>query len=424
MSHLGGTLWLFGFLLTASCLLKAGTVESSDAGRSWKEREVEAVPEARNPDRLNRFGGDARYRTAATGFFRVTKESGKWWLIDPDGHLFFSVGLNSVRSSRVGRKHDPDWAEETFQLLRDFGFNTLGRWSEPGSFERAGKPVPWCSTLSFMKDYIREHYPERERVGPDDRTIPVFDVAWPEFCERYAMLHVKHHAPDPWLFGHFSDNELPFRPDALKHYLDLPQSSEGHRATVTWMRERGLDESAVGDPEVQAAFLEEVARRYFQTVANALKKADPNHLYLGSRLHGRCISEPVLRASRACDIVSINYYHDWAPDLKKAAHWEAWSDRPFLISEFYAMKVATRDTSAEGAGFRVLSHRDAGLFYHTFTRVALEDITNCVGWHWFKYADDNPIWQKGVVSDQGKPHRELLEAVRVINQQLYSLRSL
>ena len=32
----------------------------------------------------------------ATGFFRAEKVGGKWWLVDPEGHLFFSLGVTCV----------------------------------------------------------------------------------------------------------------------------------------------------------------------------------------------------------------------------------------------------------------------------------------------------------------------------------------
>lgn len=404
--------------------LSAASVHSSDAGKAWKKRTVKVVDATRYPDRVNQYGGDARYQTTASGFFEVTKQSGKWWLIDPEGHLFISKGMNSVRANRIGRQDEQSWAEDTYKLLVGNGFNTLGRWSDPESFESVGKSIPWCSSMSFMKDYVKRHASDLGKIDVDSVTIPVFDAEWPKFCDDYAMKHAKPLANDTWLLGHFSDNELPFRPDALRHYLDLPKSDEGHLAAVKWMKDNRLREDDVDDPDVQAEFLEVVAKLYFETVAAALKKADPNHLYIGSRLHGRCISEPVLRAANACDVVTINYYHAWEPNEMKAANWEKWSERPFIVSEFYAMKVASRESEAVGAGYRVLNHEDAGEYYHTFVAATLRNIPGCVGWHWFKYSDDNDIWQKGVVNDKGVVHQTLVDAMKVVNEQTYSLREL
>lgn len=402
--------------------LSAATVKSSDAGKTWKNYEVKTVRAARSSDQLSQYGGFAKSRVSGSGFFQVTKQSGKWWLVDPDGHLFYSLGVNSVRSKRVGREDDASWVKETYELLTESGFNTLGRWSDQDDFETAGTPLPWCNTLSFMKDYVRQK--DGGKINVDSRTMPVFDAEWPKFCEEYAMRHAAPLSEDRWLLGHFSDNELPFRPDALNHYLALPATDAGHLAAVKWMKDNRVRQGKVNDPKVQAKFLEVVAKLYFETVANALKKADPNHLYIGSRLHGRCISEPVLKASNACDVVTINYYHAWVPDKTKTSNWAKWSDKPFIVSEFYAMKVASKQVEPEGVGFRVMNHKDAAAFYHTFSAATLRSIPNCVGWHWFKYADDNGSWQKGIVSDKGEVHQTLVDAMKILNEQAYSLRGL
>lgn len=421
-------LCLSGFLaLWALCpgASQAESVYASDGGKTWKSWKVETVHPAAGPDVVNRFGGSTNHRVAAPGYFRVIKRATRWWMIDPDGCLFFSIGMNSVEPERVGRTDKQAWAEETHALLKGAGFNTLGRWSDPQAFADHAQPMPWCSTLTFMKTYAGRKRAEvnGERGFPNE-TIPVFDKEWPGFCEDYAAKNVAATVDDPWLLGHFSDNELPFRPDALTNYLELPATDAGHQAAKAWIRKSNVRPDQVDRPDIQAAFLEVVSRLYFETVAASLKKADPNHLYIGSRLHGRCIREPVLKGAAACDIVTINYYHRWVPEQDRAGDWTRWSGRPFMATEFYAMKVADEQTESEGAGFRVLNHAAAAAFYHTFTAGLLQDIPGCVGWHWFKYADDTPEWQKGIVGNDGSPHAPLVEGMKIVNQQAYSLRGL
>ena len=50
------------------------------------------VPDA---DKYGGWGGGPQLK--ATGAFRTEKVGGKWWLVDPDGRLFFSHGINAVR---------------------------------------------------------------------------------------------------------------------------------------------------------------------------------------------------------------------------------------------------------------------------------------------------------------------------------------
>ncbi len=416
---------LFLSMCAAASLSRAASVFASDGGKPWERRQVKILKPARKTDAVNEYGGSARHKLKATGFFYVTKKSNKWWMVDPDGHLFFMKALNSVEAKRVGRYDSEAWAKDTYKLLRSAGFNSLGRWSEEEAFKEAGVPVPWCSTTSFMKDYAKRRSAENGESGFPNETLPVFDKEWPEFCEDYAKKKVSHLKNDKWLIGHFSDNELPFRPDALKKYLSLPKSDAGYKGAAAWMRKNKYKQSKVKVERVQQEFLEHVARLYYETIAAALKKADPNHLYLGSRLHGRCINPATITAAGACDIISINYYHRWEPEEERMEDWEEWSESPFFVSEFYAMKVTREDIPKDaGAGFRVKNHEDAAAFYHTHTAALLKEIPSCVGWHWFKYADDDPEYRKGIISNDGEVHQILLDGMKIINDQAYALRGL
>lgn len=426
MSLLKKSWVLFSLLIFISAFskAKAESVVASDGGKPWERRDVTKVRAAKSPDELNQYGGFKGEKVEEPGYFRVIKKSKDWWLVDPEGCLFLSIGVNSVEPERVGRSDVEAWTNETADLLKGARFNTIGRWSDPRAFKQAGRRIPWCNTLGFMTQYSKQRSSEFGEAGLYEDTIPVFDGAWPKFCEEYAMEKAKPHTEDPWLLGHFSDNELPFRPDALQKYLDLPEDDAGHQGALKWMEENRVRKGKVDDPKVQAKFLEFVARRYFEVVAAALEKADPNHLYIGSRLHGRCINESVLRASEVCDVVSINYYHRWEGEKDRTRDWTKWSERPFLVGEFYAMKVSSKRTKADGAGFRVLSYEDAGAFYHTYVNSLLENIPNCVGWHWFKYANDNADYEKGIVGQKGEVHAPLIKAMKEVNEQAYSLRGL
>ena len=49
-----------------------------------------------------RYGGYADTHTRATGYFRVEQVDGKWWFVDPEGHLFLSTGINSTPGGGAG----------------------------------------------------------------------------------------------------------------------------------------------------------------------------------------------------------------------------------------------------------------------------------------------------------------------------------
>jgi hypothetical protein len=130
------------------------------------------------------------------------------------------------------------------------------------------------------------------------------------------------------------------------------------------------------------------------------------------------------------DVVSMNYYHAWSPDADKLAMWERESRKPVLITEWYAKAVDSDMANTGGAGWLVKSQGDRGRFYENFTLGLLESKV-CVGWHWFKYADNDPTDKqadssnqdsnKGILNNRYEPYQPLLASMKRINERLYAL---
>ena len=86
--------------------------------------------------------------------------------------------------------------------------------------------------------------------------------------------------------------------------------------------------------------------------------------------------------------------------------------------------------NTSGAGWIVKTQRDRGNFYQHFALGLLESKV-CVGWHWFKYADNDPDdtnadpsnidSNKGIVSNRYEPYPELLQSAKRINERSYRL---
>ena len=154
-----------GIALVAACMAtavaRAETAHLRDDGR-WKAvdarrpGEVPGFRPVRQVD-LSRYGGLAAKRFEATGFFRTERVGGRWWLVDPDGCRFLSVGLCSVNLSMFdgpGKYGSKDaWAKATAALVRKHGFNTLGRWSSAETFRSLSPPMVYCTSPSFMSSY-------------------------------------------------------------------------------------------------------------------------------------------------------------------------------------------------------------------------------------------------------------------------------
>jgi hypothetical protein len=78
----------------------------------------------------------------------------------------------------------------------------------------------------------------------------------------------------------------------------------------------------------------------------------------------------------------------------------------------------------------VPTQRDRGWFYQNFTLALLES-KNCIGWHWFKYLDNDPDdlttdpsnrdSNKGIVNLRYEPYVELVAAMKSLNANIYPL---
>ncbi|MCE9613821.1 MAG: hypothetical protein K8T26_06060 [Lentisphaerae bacterium] len=420
---------------------------------AWRARDTRTLADLPGADTLvpascDRYGGWRHERAKATGFFRTGRDArGRWWLIDPDGHPFLSTGVNAVRPNPTTKGRlsmeahfgsEANWATNTAALLRDAGFNTLGCWSRPQPFMATSNALPYTTQLHWMATYGGKRKGIRQdsgHVGFTEDCIFVFDPEFEVYC-REAAKDLAATRQDPWLVGHFSDNELPFPDDALERFLRLPEGEAGRAAAEQWLsRRRGAGASnpgAVSRAESEA-FLGHVAGTYFRIVSGAIRNADPNHLYLGCRFYGPDLRSKVL--FRACapyvDVVSINWYRRWTPDAERMDDWLRWTGKPFLISEWCAMAEDSGMANETGAGWIVPTQADRGRFYQ---HVALGLLAHrgCVGWHWYRYLDNDPTdtvldpvnvsGNKGIVNSAFEPFTPLVEAMQAVNVRVYPLR--
>ncbi len=394
---------------------------------------------------LDRFGGLTSRKEKATGFFHTTKVAGRWWLVDPEGGLFLHRGVNSVTLLRTPDAKaawktkfgtETNWAAQTAALLRDHGFNGLGAWTDTERMCAAPQPLAYTRIWNFMSAYGKKRGGTFQKPGhtgyPGD-CIFVFDPEFEKFCDEHAR-QLEADKNDPWLLGHFSDNELPWPAAALKNYLALPVADLGYQAALKWLRARHGADATARDiaPADLPAFQQFMAERYFSIVSRAIKKHDPNHLYLGARFHGSDLRMPELfrAAGPHVDVVSVNYYRAWTPDPQRLAMWAREAGKPVIITEWYAKGADSGMANTGGAGWLVKTQRDRGLFYENFTLGLLQS-KDCVGWHWFKYSDNDPADKqadpsnqdsnKGILSNRHEPYAPPLDSMKRINERAYRL---
>lgn len=220
--------------------------------RAEEETDLASHPVPADRDRWGGWKTGPKLR--ATGYFHPVKRGGRWWLVDPDGRLFWSYGVDCVSNWSAGpveerdrwyealpvndpeyarffwtgdaraderykgkkvkyfdfgaanarRKYGTVWADSAadaaHRRLASWGFNTIGNWS---SGEIAAlKRTPYVVAIHFWAPELKGS----EGYWQDFRDV--FDPAF-RLAVRGAMAGQKGKtAGDPWCIGYFVDNEI------------------------------------------------------------------------------------------------------------------------------------------------------------------------------------------------------------------------
>ncbi|NOR75467.1 MAG: agarase [Draconibacterium sp.] len=427
---------------------KDGTRRYKDY-KPFKTRPVELLTgyeQPQQPISTSKYGGRLDSKVEATGFFYVKKIEDRWWGVDPLGYQYINVALNSITTGKSeGTKKalkdkfgtEENWLKETIDILHKNGFNCAGSWSNDEAIIEANKiaerPLAYTINWSFMSSYGRKRggtYQQPGHTGYPNSAIFVFDPEFEIFCNEHAkQLEVLK--DDPNLFGHFSDNEMPFKFKALDNYLSLPKEDHGYKAAAKWLKEQDINIDEITDDH-REIFMAIVADKYFSIVSKAIKKYDPNHMYIGARFYSseKNHEKFMKTAGKYIDVISNNYYNHWTPDSTDMANWTEWTGRPFIVTEYYTKGEDSGMGNTSGAGWIVRTQKDRGLFYQNYNLALLES-KNCVGWHYFKYQDNDPTAKgvdpsnidanKGIVSNRYIEWTPMMEKMNELNHYVYDI---
>lgn len=403
--------------------------------------ELPAIPDLK----CTQFGGSLSYTFPATGFFRIEKNENKTWVVDPKGHPMIIAGLNSVRKGTSPQHQeafqqkyhvDPNWMKDVKTIMDSTRFNMIGSWSDTGAIRaynaaHPDKGIVYTIQLSILSGFAQEE----RRIHPEKKDWPLLAFLFEKEFDAYALERcriLKPYQQDPWLAGLFTDNELPFQNNLIKEFLAIRNPENAARkVALKALQELPFSDTSQLEKDVQQRFAGYVAETYFNKVRHAIRASDTHHLIMGSRLHSSAKSNPYILS--ACekfqDIVSINYYGNWMPTEKEVNLWKSLSI-PFMITEFYTKAEDSGLPNISGAGWLVKSQKDRAGFYQNFC-LSLLSIPNCVGWHWFRYQDNDPSdplsdpsnndSNKGIVDNKYNPYTILLRSMKELNSVAFFL---
>jgi hypothetical protein len=392
-----------------------------------------------------KFGGYANTKTHATGFFRVEQVDGKWWFVDPDGHLFFSTSSTGMgagggdarlkgredyfealppvdqaapqgRRPETGfytwnlqRRHGDEWRTKWIDLclqrLGSWGLNTIGNWSDPRL---------WDAHKKAYVVNLRGWGMETGYLGMPD----VFSEEWPKAVDKAAAEQCAPRKDDPYLLGYFVANEPPWpgrESLVVDIILDRPPSAIQREAKAFL---------AAGDtPERRKQFIYRAYDRYLEVINAAIKRHDPNHLNLGLRFGGGVPPAEMLKASKAFDVYSMNVY---ATEVNPKVMEEIYQEigLPIIVGEFH-FGMPGRGLAAGLVQVRDLAERGVAYRYYVEQAAAFPAF---IGSCWFQWVDqpstgrmDGENYNIGLVDVTDRPYTDLIEAMKTTHRRLYEI---
>lgn len=188
----------------------------SDAQLKQKaDEELAQLAKSTGMPNRSRFGGYTQGpKLDATGFFRTEKVDGKWWMVDPEGYVFFSHGPANVRmanmSTLTGVDYDqpsirqrssdeitpedsmgivtvPDSAKDKryviskarhdmFQWLPSYDDELADHYSYRRTTHKG--PIPHGETFSFYRANLERRYGDDSQVSKQNSTDKSYKKTW------------------------------------------------------------------------------------------------------------------------------------------------------------------------------------------------------------------------------------------------------
>jgi hypothetical protein len=403
---------------------------------AWKQEDANLQPLL--PD-VSQYGGYKAKQLKATGFFRTEKMDGKWWLVDPEGYLFLSVGVDcmgaSVRTSTKGREYifenlqdtsgnadyykwnlqqrygdkaDTEWVNTAVKRMHAWGLNTIANWSSSAAF--SSNPAPFVLSVPGLQL-------EKGIMGLPD----IYDPQYAEAIDKSIGGMADKYKDNPWLLGYFVGNEQPWPGqesilcDRILNGNDRPIKT----ALQAYIQVKGES------PEAKRAFVYETFGKFLGQVNSTLKKHDPHHLNLGMRFGGETSSELLAIIGKHFDVFSFNCYA-LQPSEEFMKRIDEQTGLPVLVGEYH---FGVPDRGMAAGIVQVATRQDRGKAYRYYNEQGYAH-PSLVGAHWFQWIDqpntgrgDGENYNIGLLDITDRPYPDMVEAMQATHKRLYDIHS-
>jgi len=414
-----------------------------------EDAELASTPRSCDYDR---YGGYkvAGWTLPPTGYFRVAKRGGYWWLISPEGHPCFYTGMcatpaNTWESTPVSgreflfewlppregpfgaawskdcwgtsdgteyvcfhtcnliRKYGTAWREQSVrraqQRMAAWGFSGGAKWGcVPGFAEtpvlgRGGTPS-LAGHPDVFDSKVEQAFREDLRRQIEPRRRDPFVVGWSlgneydEIVKRSEIVAILAMKGD-----------VPAKRALVDHALDKLYGGKLSALCSAWKVEAVERQGLYGvRPQPPADDVENLRRfyadRYYALIYETVKSIDPDHLYLGFWIvPGWWEDEEDWRLiARHCDVIGYDRYApSYGDELLQRLQKQ--SDKPTMCGE-YSFPAWYNGARGFGRyGTYAKDDAESGELYFRWIQAAACD-PHCVGVCWFFYRDQ-PLTGRG-----------------------------
>ncbi|WP_461533957.1 hypothetical protein [Sinomicrobium sp.] len=253
-----------------------------------RQDELQYMQDHPSPADRSLYGGWLKgKRQKATGYFYVDKIDGKWWMVDPEGYLFWSHGVVRVTSSsavtivddresyfaslpddkdslaefyktkdefmyryykswgidrtfdfssaNIYRKYGDNWRvsyrDMVYDRLQNWGMNTISAGSDPNIYRKLN--VPYCDRIELNSPRI---------AGAPAHLNVIRDPFHPNFDQKFReqLQERKEELESLWNYGYFIDNKLVWGKDSDlgRWVLKSPASQPAKIAFVEYLQDK------------------------------------------------------------------------------------------------------------------------------------------------------------------------------------------
>lgn len=286
--------------------------------------------------------------------------------------------------------------------LEEWGFNTMGweqevtvkQWQHSRSFtndELKTLDMPYCRMLPF----IDSHQWEKHTLHFD-----FFSKEWIEWVDYVARSYCAEVKDDLNLIGYF--------------FSDCP----------VWIHDRPQNKwrGPIFDPEKLATQdgkdeLSKMAKQYYKTIHDAIRKYDPNHLILGDRYEANApiAMEVIYAALPYVDVLSFQDFRDPTTHMKE---WYEKTGKPVLLADGAGIKNGI-DTYKYTHGEGTFKRTD-GQWYSKQIQGLFEN-PGCVGFHLCGAYQRNKARGRGLLNELEQPDTENIEIIQNTNERIKGL---